>query len=64
MANTPPTRKKKKEVTIYWIPITLWSVLKQKKRRQFSGGLESGGLTKSSASTEILVMGYFISEFE
>jgi hypothetical protein len=38
------------------MPITLWSVLKLKKRRQFSGGLESGGLAKSRESTEILVM--------
>ena len=27
IARKPPTRKKKKVVTRYWIPITLWSVL-------------------------------------
>ncbi len=27
MASMPPTRRKKNEVTTYWIPMTLWSVL-------------------------------------
>ena len=27
IAINPPTKKKKKVVTRYWIPITLWSVL-------------------------------------
>ena len=27
MASMPPTSRKKNEVTVYWIPITLWSVL-------------------------------------
>ena len=27
IAIRPPTKKKKKVVTRYWIPITLWSVL-------------------------------------
>ena len=27
IAIEPPTKKKKKVVTRYWIPITLWSVL-------------------------------------
>src|SRR5215211_3194509 len=30
MASTPPTSRKKNEVTVYWIPITLWSVLMRK----------------------------------
>ncbi|WP_255502841.1 hypothetical protein [Okeania sp. KiyG1] len=42
MANIPPTRKKRKEVTRYWIPITLWSVLKLKYRRQLGGCSCSG----------------------
>ena len=27
IANRPPTKKKKNEVTTYWMPMTLWSVL-------------------------------------
>jgi hypothetical protein len=27
IANRPPTSRKKNEVTVYWMPITLWSVL-------------------------------------
>jgi hypothetical protein len=27
IASAPPTKKKKKVVTMYWIPMTLWSVL-------------------------------------
>jgi hypothetical protein len=30
MASRPPTRKKKKATTMYWMPITLASVLKPK----------------------------------
>ena len=30
IAIRPPTKKKKKVVTRYWIPITLWSVLNLK----------------------------------
>ncbi len=27
IASSPPTNRKKNEVTVYWIPITLWSGL-------------------------------------
>ena len=30
IASRPPTSRKKNEVTTYWIPITLWSVLTRK----------------------------------
>ena len=30
IASNPPTSRKKNEVTVYWIPITLWSVLMRK----------------------------------
>ena len=30
MASSPPTSRKKNEVTVYWMPITLWSVLTRK----------------------------------
>ena len=30
MASRPPTSRKKNEVTVYWIPMTLWSVLTRK----------------------------------
>ena len=30
IASRPPTSRKKNEVTMYWIPITLWSVLTRK----------------------------------
>src|SRR5919205_446868 len=30
IASRPPTNRKKNEVTVYWIPITLWSVLTRK----------------------------------
>ena len=30
IASRPPTNRKKNEVTMYWIPITLWSVLTRK----------------------------------
>ena len=30
IAISPPTSRKKKEVTTYWTPITLWSVLTRK----------------------------------
>src|SRR5919107_559085 len=30
IANSPPTKKKKNEVTTYWMPMTLWSVLTRK----------------------------------
>ena len=30
IASSPPTRKKKNVVTMYWMPITLWSVLTRK----------------------------------
>ena len=30
MASRPPTSRKKNEVTMYWIPMTLWSVLTRK----------------------------------
>ena len=30
IAITPPATKKKNVVTMYWIPITLWSVLTRK----------------------------------
>src|SRR3954451_19061956 len=30
IASSPPTSRKKNEVTVYWIPITLWSVLMRK----------------------------------
>ena len=30
IASSPPTSRKKNEVTTYWIPITLWSVLTRK----------------------------------
>ena len=30
MAISPPTSRKKNEVTVYWMPITLWSVLTRK----------------------------------
>ena len=30
IASRPPTSRKKNEVTVYWIPITLWSVLTRK----------------------------------
>ena len=30
IANMPPTSRKKNEVTVYWMPITLWSVLTRK----------------------------------
>jgi hypothetical protein len=29
-ASAPPTSRKNSEVTVYWIPITLWSVLTRK----------------------------------
>ena len=30
IASEPPTRRKKNEVTVYWMPITLWSVFTRK----------------------------------
>ena len=30
IASSPPMKKKTKVVTMYWIPITLWSVLKRR----------------------------------
>ena len=30
IASRPPTNRKKNDVTVYWIPITLWSVLTRK----------------------------------
>ena len=30
IASRPPTSRKKNEVTVYWMPITLWSVLTRK----------------------------------
>ncbi len=30
MASSPPTSRKKNDVTVYWIPMTLWSVLIRK----------------------------------
>ena len=30
IASRPPTNRKKNEVTVYWMPITLWSVLTRK----------------------------------
>ena len=30
IAIRPPTSRKKKAVTVYWMPITLWSVLMRK----------------------------------
>ena len=30
IASNPPTSRKKNEVTVYWMPITLWSVLMRK----------------------------------
>ena len=30
IAIRPPTKRKKNELTVYWIPITLWSVLIRK----------------------------------
>ena len=30
IASKPPTKRKKNEVTVYWMPMTLWSVFMRK----------------------------------
>ena len=42
MASRPPTSRKNSEVAMYWMPITLASVLKLKKRFQLSGAPGTG----------------------